>query len=65
MSSDPPRVDSIDTPTVHVEDTDAVYAAAVAAGATPLGAPETIMAGVRIALARAPGGVLIGLSGPG
>lgn len=53
------------TPTVHVEDTDAAYAAAVAAGATSLGAPETIMPGVRIALVRAPGGVLIGLSGPG
>jgi uncharacterized protein len=53
------------TPTVHVEDTDASYAAAVAAGAEPAGAPETIMPGVRIAMVRAPGGVLIGLSGPG
>ena len=32
---------------------------------SPLGAPETIMPGVRIAMVRAPGGVLIGLSGPG
>jgi predicted enzyme related to lactoylglutathione lyase len=53
------------TPSVHVEDTDAAYAAAVAAGAAPLGAPETVMPGVRIAMVRAPGGVLIGLSGPG
>jgi len=53
------------TPTVHVEDTDASYAAAVAAGAEPAGAPETIMPGVRVAMVRAPGGVLIGLSGPG
>jgi hypothetical protein len=53
------------TPSVHVEDTDASFAAAVAAGAEPVGAPETVMPGVRIAMVRAPGGVLIGLSGPG
>ena len=53
------------TPTVHVEDTDAAYEAALAAGAEPVSAPETIMPGVRIAMVRAPGGVLIGLSGPG
>lgn len=52
------------TPSVHVEDTDASYAAALAAGAQPVAAPETIMPGVRVALVRAPGGVLIGLSGP-
>lgn len=52
------------TPTVHVEDTDASYAAALAAGAESVGLPETIMPGVRIALVRAPGGVLIGFSGP-
>ena len=53
------------TPTVHVEDTDATYAAALAAGAESVAPPETIMPGVRIAMVRAPGGVLIGLSGPG
>lgn len=52
------------TPSVHVEDTDASYAAALAAGAESVAAPETVMPGVRIALVRAPGGVLIGLSGP-
>lgn len=51
-------------PTVHVEDTDEAYQAALAAGAEPVGEPHDIMAGVRIALVRAPGGVPIGLSGP-
>lgn len=52
------------TPSVHVQDTDASYAAALAAGAESVAAPETLMPGVRIALVRAPGGVLIGFSGP-
>jgi uncharacterized protein len=52
------------TPSVHVEDTDDAYAAALAAGAQPVAPPETIMPGVRVALVRAPGGVLFGLSGP-
>lgn len=52
------------TPSVHVEDTDAAYASALAAGAESVAPPETLMPGVRIALVRAPGGVLIGLSGP-
>jgi predicted enzyme related to lactoylglutathione lyase len=52
------------TPTVHVEDTQAAYDAALAAGAEPVQPPMTIMEGVRIAMVRAPGGVLIGLSGP-
>lgn len=52
------------TSSVHVQDTDASYAAALAAGAESVAAPETIMPGVRVALVRAPGGVLIGLSGP-
>jgi predicted enzyme related to lactoylglutathione lyase len=52
------------TPTVHVDDTDKVYQAALAAGAAPVAQPHDIMPGVRIALVRAPGGVLLGLSGP-
>jgi predicted enzyme related to lactoylglutathione lyase len=52
------------TPTVHVEDTQAAYDAALAAGAEPVNPPETVMEGVRIAMVRAPGGVLIGFSGP-
>jgi uncharacterized protein len=52
------------TPTVHVEDTDAAYDAALSAGAESVSAPETVMEGVRIAMVRAPGGPLIGFSGP-
>jgi predicted enzyme related to lactoylglutathione lyase len=52
------------TPTVHVEDTQAAYDAALAAGAESVNPPETVMEGVRIALVRAPGGVPIGFSGP-
>lgn len=52
------------TPTVHVEDTQAAYDAAIAAGAEPISPPTKVMEGVCIAMVRAPGGVLIGLSGP-
>ncbi|MFC5727860.1 MULTISPECIES: VOC family protein [Nocardioides] len=52
------------TPTVHVDDTDAPYAAALAAGATSLAEPHDVMPGVRIAVVQAPGGVVVGLSGP-
>ena len=52
------------TPTVHVEDTDDAYEMALAAGAEPVNSPETIMEGVRVAMVRAPGGLLIGFSGP-
>jgi predicted enzyme related to lactoylglutathione lyase len=52
------------TPTVHVSDTQATYDAALAAGAESVNPPEDIMPGVRVALVRAPGGVLIGFSGP-
>ena len=52
------------TPTVHVEDTEATYAAALAAGATTVQPPTKVMPGVCVAMVRAPGGVLIGFSGP-
>ena len=52
------------TPTVHVEDTQVAYDAALAAGAEGVRPPTKIMDGVCIAMVRAPGGVLIGLSGP-
>lgn len=52
------------TPTVHVENTDVAYEAALAAGAEPVDPPTSVMAGVRVAMVRAPGGVLIGFSGP-
>lgn len=52
------------TPTVHVENTQAAYEAAIAAGAEPVNPPNKVMDGVCVAMVRAPGGVLIGLSGP-
>jgi predicted enzyme related to lactoylglutathione lyase len=52
------------TPTVHVEDADASYEAALAAGAESVTPPTIVMEGVRTAMVKAPGGVLIGLSGP-
>lgn len=52
------------TPTVHVESTDVSYAAALAAGAESVQPPTKIMDGVCTAMVRAPGGVLIGFSGP-
>ncbi len=52
------------TPTVHVENTQAAYDAALAAGAQSVRSPTKIMEGVCTALVLAPGGVLIGFSGP-
>ena len=52
------------TPTVHVENTQAAYDKALAAGADAVNAPTKVMDGVCIAMVRAPGGVLIGFSGP-
>jgi predicted enzyme related to lactoylglutathione lyase len=52
------------TPSVHVEDTQAAYDAAMAAGAEPVSPPTKVMEGVCTAMVRAPGGVLIGFSGP-
>lgn len=52
------------TPTVHVENTQVAYDAALAAGAESIAPPHKVMDGVCIALVRAPGGILIGFSGP-
>ena len=52
------------TPTVHVPDAAAAYEAALAAGAEGIRPPTKIMDGVCVAMVRAPGGVLIGFSGP-
>jgi len=52
------------TPSVHVADTDASHAAALAAGAEELQPPTTLMPGVRVSQVRAPGGVVLGFSGP-
>src|SRR5215210_6332735 len=43
------------TPTVHVDDTDATYRAALAAGAESVAEPHDVMPGVRVAVVRAPG----------
>jgi hypothetical protein len=47
-----------------VPNTHAAYDAALAAGANPVSPPTKIMDGVCTAMVRAPGGVLIGFSGP-
>ena len=52
------------TPTVHVENTRVAYDAVLQAGAESVSPPTDVMAGVCIAMVRAPGGVLIGFSGP-
>ncbi len=52
------------TPTVHVEDTRASYESALAKGASSLQPPTNVMEGVCIAVVRAPGGVVLGFSGP-
>jgi predicted enzyme related to lactoylglutathione lyase len=51
-------------PYVHVADTQAAFDRALDAGATMVQPPERVMEGVTIAVVRAPGGVMIGLSGP-
>jgi uncharacterized protein YdhG (YjbR/CyaY superfamily)/predicted enzyme related to lactoylglutathione lyase len=52
------------TPFVHVADAQAAFEAALRAGAETVHPPERVMAGVTVAQVRAPGGVVIGLSGP-
>jgi uncharacterized protein len=52
------------TPTVHVQDTRRTYDAALAEGAEGVRPPTKIMDGVCVATVRAPGGMLIGFSGP-
>ena len=51
-------------PYVHVADAAAAFAEAIRAGAEMMMAPERVMEGVTVAVVRAPGGVVIGLSGP-
>ena len=51
-------------PFVHVADAHAAFESALREGAAALQAPMRVMEGVTIALVRAPGGVVIGLSGP-
>ena len=49
---------------MHVRDTQAAFDAALAAGAVEVRPPTKVMEGVCTALVRAPGGILIGFSGP-
>ena len=51
-------------PYVHVADAQTAFDKALRAGAEQVSAPTRVMEGVTIALVRAPGGVLIGFSGP-
>lgn len=52
------------TPSVHVRDARAAFETALAAGAEAVRPPTEVMEGVCVALVRAPGGILIGFSGP-
>jgi len=51
-------------PFIHVADAHAAFDKAIQAGAVVIAAPEQVMAGVTTAIVRAPGGVMIGFSGP-
>jgi hypothetical protein len=51
-------------PYVHVEDARAAFEKAIREGAEELLPPQRVMAGVMLAIVRAPGGVPIGFSGP-
>lgn len=51
-------------PFVHVEDAQQAFDTAIREGAKAVAAPEKVMDGVTTAIVRAPGGVLIGFSGP-
>ncbi len=51
-------------PYVHVADARAAFETALREGAEEMFAPERVMEGVTIAIVRAPGGVVIGFSGP-
>jgi len=52
------------TPFVHVESAARAFEKALRAGAEAVVAPHRVMEGVTLAIVRAPGGVVIGLSGP-
>jgi predicted enzyme related to lactoylglutathione lyase len=51
-------------PYIHVADARASFDKALREGAEEVSPPERVMEGVTIAVVRAPGGVVIGLSGP-
>jgi uncharacterized protein len=62
-SINPPEVPG-SLPYVHVPDAAAAFVKACEEGAEEMMAPTRIMEGVTLAIVRAPGGVLIGFSGP-
>ena len=51
-------------PFIHVENAQAAFDRAIAAGAEVIVAPTRVMEGVTTSVVRAPGGVPIGFSGP-
>jgi predicted enzyme related to lactoylglutathione lyase len=51
-------------PYVHVADAQAAFDKAIGEGAEVIAAPHRVMEGVTLAIVRAPGGVVIGFSGP-
>ena len=59
-----PREGPASIPYVHVADARAAFRKAIRAGAEAAVRPERVMEGVTVALVRAPGGVMIGFSGP-
>jgi hypothetical protein len=59
----PPEVPG-SIPFVHVADAQAAFDSALRAGAEAVQIPTRVMEGVTTAIVRAPGGVIIGLSGP-
>lgn len=52
------------TPFIHVADTRAAFDTAIREGAEEISPPTRVAEGVTTAIVRAPGGVLIGFSGP-
>ena len=62
-SNTPPEMPG-SIPYVHVADARAAFEKALQEGAQEMLAPERVMEGVSIAIVRAPGGVVIGFSGP-
>lgn len=59
----PPEMPS-SLPYVHVADARAAFEKALREGAEEVQSPDRVMEGVTIAIVRAPGGVVIGFSGP-
>jgi len=52
------------TPVVHVADVQASFTKALREGAVEISRPVKVMEGVAVATVRAPGGIVIGFSGP-